>query len=147
MLVFKREGGYHEVSNPRDLAFFIFLESLQELCFEVLPDHHVLLALLLTEFHYRRRSNNGGCRRGGEHERATLVPAGLYTRRGVGGEAAGIGCANHVADGGSVAARVRRRARLDGTDWGERCSEGVRRGGGLVESAGATSVVHVMGRV
>ena len=28
----------------------IFLESLQELCFEVLPDHQVLLALLLAEF-------------------------------------------------------------------------------------------------
>ena len=37
--------------------------------------------------HYRQRNNNVGHRRGGEHERATLAPAGLYTRRGVGGEA------------------------------------------------------------
>ena len=42
---------------------------------------------------------------------------------------------------------ARRRAGLDGTDWGERRGEGARRGGGLVESAGATSVVHVKGRV
>ena len=54
--------------------------------------------------HYRRRNNNGGRRRGGRHKRATLAPAGLYARRGVGGVAAGAGCANHVADGGSAAA-------------------------------------------
>jgi len=96
--------------------------------------------------HYRRRNNNVGRRTGGGHEMATLAPAGLYTCRGVGGVAAGVGCANHVADGGSVAARARRRAGLDGTDWGERRSEGARRGGGLVESAGAASVVHVKGR-
>ena len=49
-LILEREGGHHEVLNPRDLALLIFLESLQELCFEVLPDHQVLLALLLAEF-------------------------------------------------------------------------------------------------
>ena len=97
--------------------------------------------------HYRRRNNNVGRRRGGVHERATLAPAGLYARRGVGGVAAGAGCANHVADGGSVEARARRRAGLDGTDWGEWCGEGTRRGGGLVESAGTALVVHVKGCV
>ena len=54
--------------------------------------------------HYRRRNNYVSRRRGSGHERATLVPAGLYARRGVGGVAAGAGCANHVADGGSAAA-------------------------------------------
>ena len=77
----------------------------------------------------------------------TLTPTGLYARRGVEGVAAGAGCANHVADGGSAAVRVRRRAGLDGTDWGEKRGEGARRGGGLVESAGAASVVHVKGCV
>ena len=42
---------------------------------------------------------------------------------------------------------ARRRERVDGTDWGERRGEGARLGGGLVESAGAASVVHVKGRV
>ena len=42
---------------------------------------------------------------------------------------------------------ARRRAGLDGTDWGERRGEEVRCGCGLVESAGAASVVHVKGRV
>ena len=42
---------------------------------------------------------------------------------------------------------ARQRAGLDGTDWGERRGEGARRGVGLVESAGAASVVHVKGRV
>ena len=97
--------------------------------------------------HYRRRNNNVGRRRGSGHERATLVPAGLYARRGVGGVAVGAGCANHVADGGSAAARARRRAGLDGTYWGERRGEGARRGGGLVESTDAASVVHVKGYV
>ena len=97
--------------------------------------------------HYRRRNNNGGRRRGGRHKRATLAPAGLYTCRGVEGEAAGAGCTNHVADGGSTVARAWWRAGLDGTDLGERRGEGARCGGGLVESAGAASVVHVKGRV
>ena len=95
--------------------------------------------------HYRRRNNNVGRRRGSGHERATLVPAGLYACRRVGGVAAGGGCANHFADGGSAAARERWRAGLDGSDWGERHGEGARRGVGLVESAGAASVVHVKG--
>ena len=85
--------------------------------------------------HYRRRNNNVIRRRGGGHERATLAPVGLYARRGVGGVAAGAGCANHVADGGSAAARERWRPGLDGSDWGERHGEGARRGGGLVEGA------------
>ena len=97
--------------------------------------------------HYRQCNNNGGRRKEGGHERATLALAGLYTHRGVGGEAAGAGCVNHVVDGGRAAARAQRRAGLDGTDWGERRGEGARRGGGLVESAGAASVVHVKGRV
>ena len=97
--------------------------------------------------HYRQRNNNVGRRRGNGHDRATLAPAGLYARHGVGGVATGAGCANHVADGGSAAARARRRAGLDGTDWGERRSKGARCGGGLVESAGAASVVHVKGHV
>ena len=97
--------------------------------------------------HYRQCNNNGGRRKEGGHERATLALAGLYTHRGVGGEAAGAGCTNHVADGGSAAARARRRAGLDGKDWGDRRGEGARRGGGLVESTGAASVVHVKGRV
>ena len=54
--------------------------------------------------HYRWRNNNGGRRRGGGHERVTLEPTGLYTHRGVRGEAARAGCANHVSDGGSAAA-------------------------------------------
>ena len=53
--------------------------------------------------HYRQRNNNGSRRRGGGHERVTLAPAGLCALRGVRGEAAGASCANHVADGGSVA--------------------------------------------
>ena len=32
------------------MAFFIFLESLQELCLDVFPNHQVILALLLAEF-------------------------------------------------------------------------------------------------
>ena len=42
---------------------------------------------------------------------------------------------------------ARRRAGLNGTDWGERRGEWARRGGGLVESASAALVVHVKGRV
>ena len=82
--------------------------------------------------HYRRRNNNVGHRRGSGHERVTLALAGLYACRGVGGVALGAGCANHVADGGSAVARARRRAGLDGADWGERHGEGARRGGGLM---------------
>ena len=37
--------------------------------------------------HYRQRNNNVSCRRGSGHERATLAPAGLYARHGVGGVA------------------------------------------------------------
>ena len=70
--------------------------------------------------HYRRHNNNVGRRRGSGHERVTLAPAGLYARRGVGGVAAGAGCANHVADGGSAAMRARRRAGLDGTGLGRK---------------------------
>ena len=47
----------------------------------------------------------------------------------------------------SLMEEVWRRAGLDGTDWGERRDEGARRGGGLLESAGAASVVHVKCRV
>ena len=97
--------------------------------------------------HYRWRNNNVGHRRGSGHERVTLAPASLYNRCGVGGVATGAGCANHVANGGSAAVRAWRRVGLDGIDWGERHGEGARRGVGLVESAGAASVVHVKGRV
>jgi len=50
LLVLERKGGHHKVSNHLDLAFFIFLESLQELCLEAFPSHQVVLALLLAEF-------------------------------------------------------------------------------------------------
>ena len=92
--------------------------------------------------HYRRRNNNVGRRRGSGHERAILAPAGLYARHGVRGVAR-----ERVAPTMSPMEEARRRAGLDGTNWGGRRGEGARRGGGLVESAGAASVVHVKGRV
>jgi hypothetical protein len=101
--------------------------------------------------HFRSRNDNGARRRGGGHEDVTLVPTGLHIHRGGGGIAAGAGCADHVAVGGSetsgwnAAARARWRWGVDGTDWGERRGEVPRDVG--VESAGAASFMHVKGPV
>ena len=59
----------------------------------------------------------------------------------------GVYLQEQVAPTMSPMEEARRRAGVDGTDWLERRGEAARRGGGLVESASAASVVHVKGRV
>ena len=82
--------------------------------------------------HFRPRNDNGARRRGG----------------GGGGIAAGPGCDDHIAVGGSatsgwnVAASARRQWGVDGTDWGrERRGEVAR--DVRVESAGGASFMYV----
>ena len=81
--------------------------------------------------HFRPRKDNGARRRGGG-----------------GGIAAGAGCEDHVAIGGSatsgwnVAASTRRRWGVDGTDWRQERRGEVARDVG-VESASAASFMHV----
>ena len=97
-------------------------------------EHSIPVAPLVggVVLHFRPCNDNGTRRRGG---------------RG-GGIAAGAGCEDHVAVGGSAtsgwnaAASARRRWGVDGTDWGrERRSEVARDVG--VESASAASFMHV----
>ena len=82
--------------------------------------------------HFRPRNDIGARRRGG----------------GGGGIAAGVGCEDHVAVGGSAtsgwnaAASARRRWGVDGTDWRQERRGEVARDVG-VESAGAASFMPV----